>query len=326
MLYRPRFLEYPTNAPKFLIDFWLSHYPESTSSNQMDFFLEEFVECVIQPYKAIQAGFDVVFLQKGDSINFKSDKYDVVIGNGLWRGEYFGKMIRPSKESSLANQYYSFQTFLNNSGRDIVLCGLSDDEKEIHLFDVIVDFSNKGIQKAVLKATEVKSGLELIEIPPDLKRQDVEKVLPDYFWDMFINKEGYANCFTLQEFVNMDKEYRFIVIDGELVCGSGTDPKLTPLDNQGLFDRKVFSKINNERVVLSNDLIKKYKDFALKVISLNKLEQPLLLDYTLDVAICGDNMLIVELNPLDNFGLYANDFNSILAAYVNKIARLNSLT
>lgn len=323
--YKPRFKnQFHEKTPDSILKSFLEFYPEAKPAD-IDF--EEFVECAIQLSEAKRLGFNVF------AINDIGEVLEpgVVLGNALGRIRTTNpNLIRPndSRSGSLASSYYQRDFFKNNAGREIVLCGLNEDSDSIspHLFDVIIQKQKDGVEQLVVKTTEVKSGLFVVDLTQvDFNnRTDVADFLGMDFFEQYMHKLDADNVFIVQPMITMKKEYRMVVVNNELACGAGQVPQFTPLDNESVFDPKViisrYDADNVERL-FANEL-DAMKVFAQSVIEQQKKELPGLKDYTLDIFSNENGFGIVEINPLDNFGFFALDVESYLLALNTVVEKL----
>lgn len=124
-----------------------------------------------------------------------------------------------------------------------------------------------------------------------------------------------------QEKVNMFNEYRIFVVNGVPVSGSGCIEVDTPLNHvSGVdFSTTVETVRNKGDMHEDGNLIEQYRLFASKVASEITVEtEGNLMNYVLDVAqisgVNGDSIGIVELNELNNSGLYAIDIEKVVKA------------
>ena len=106
----------------------------------------------------------------------------------------------------------------------------------------------------------------------------------------------------------MEYEYRFFVVNGEVVTGAGCVEEFTPLNNRAQFDDRMRQVRSEGGPVTSQpEILERYLSFAKQAASEFSAEG-LLNTYSLDLATGSDGQtLIIELNGLPNSGLYASD-------------------
>ena len=127
-----------------------------------------------------------------------------------------------------------------------------------------------------------------------------------YSWSERIFNER-DNIFV-QEYADIEYEYRFIIINGKIVTGGGSIEEFTPAQNKSIFDiqlrkdRKGKSEIIEAKSIVSN-----YLKFAKNILKEIKYK-----NYTLDIAFINGKIGIIELNPYLNVGFFASNYKEII--------------
>lgn len=146
-----------------------------------------------------------------------------------------------------------------------------------------------------------------------------------------------AECFLIQEHIPMESEYRIVVIDGSPVAGAGCIECLSPLfhepdlalrnaDGTGAFDVKLEGKRNDGIIRHDPEMVEAFLDRAWQICDALEMEardtgrsNPYA-DCVMDFAWNADRqeVVLVETNPPDNFGLYAMDIAPVTRAIVDR--------
>lgn len=144
------------------------------------------------------------------------------------------------------------------------------------------------------------------------------------FWMLF-NANMYEladrdGCFLLQEERPLRHEYRIVVVGGRPVAGAGCVEFLSPIFHtiDDPFDTLVEGKRNDRCLADMPLVVARYRHFAQRLCE--DLEKDpnghLFTDCVMDVAldIERNEVVLVEVNPADNFGLYAMDWREVFTA------------
>ena len=118
----------------------------------------------------------------------------------------------------------------------------------------------------------------------------------------------------VQERVDMRREYRVFVVGGQPVCGAGCVERCTPADNEATFDPKVDERRNDGRVIGRPETVETYRRFAVEAARLIADEAYIHGPYVMDLATVSGEPCVVELNRMNNAGLYALDMDALLTA------------
>lgn len=122
-----------------------------------------------------------------------------------------------------------------------------------------------------------------------------------------------------QDVVPMSFEYRFLVVDNQIISGAGVVPELTPEDaHPGVsFDERVRRSARAPEIVAAPmSFISRTHDFAQEAMMAFAEEGVLPGTYTLDVFFNPEtsDWGVIELNPIARAGFYAADPEPVLEA------------
>ena len=227
------------------------------------------------------------------------------------------------------NRYHQLETFRRHAGRRVASVSIPDEDTAAVLPDSIVDVAAAWTATAPL-AGKLKAVIRAKEYPVtdfDLPQGAGHRRIIDECWSRLefgvLMLSGQAGAVLLQDRVPMSYEYRVIVVDGLPVTGAGCIEAFIPasrLPNGDAFDPQVACRRNVDAIEVRPDIARRYCDAATVIAAELLEESPELKDYTLDLAIDGEGrVLIIELNPLTNYGLYACDVDRIVAALRHKV-------
>lgn len=209
----------------------------------------------------------------------------------------------------VGDSYISSPTFQRHAGREVVVCGFApDDPAALDLRDALVDFATRH-RRALIKVGRAKHGFFWVDLPQGLTREGAEALMWEAMDMAPLNYEGRSSAFLLQAYATMRYEYRFFVVDGEVVTGAGCVEEFTPLNNQARFDNRMREVRLHEpsEVHAQPEVLARYLPFAQQVASEIKAEG-FMDTFSLDVAEDENQRpLVIELNGLPNSGLYASD-------------------
>lgn len=118
----------------------------------------------------------------------------------------------------------------------------------------------------------------------------------------------------VQEQVDMRREYRVFVVGGQPVCGAGCVEQCTPADNEATFDPKMEDRRNDGHVIHCPKTVEAYRRFATAAARLMADEDHIHGPYVMDLATIDGMPCIIELNRMNNAGLYALDMDALLTA------------
>jgi len=174
---------------------------------------------------------------------------------------------------------------------------------------------------------------------------DLDRIVFKAFYEAFdvnlMDCEERPECFLLQERITMESEYRIVVVGGRPVAGAGCVEYLSPPFHEpehalqgsllrrpvgsGAFDVKVEGVRNDRQVRRDPELVSLFVEKAAELCDLLAEEESrsgepnpffsCVMDFAWDPD--RQQVVLVETNPPDNFGLYAMDVAPVTAAIVD---------
>jgi len=335
-IYHPSFInEHPisTLGANHLLDSWKLIYPDSKPSHHVDF--EDWTENIVRFHTALtlESDADFFIIEKEKCFNLNHEPVDIP-EEGFFLGTFINQekscahLIRYD-QSAIADKYGATETFNKFAGRRNELCGLDIDNGK-DLRNVIQEMADAGHEKLFVKVNRPKYSIEVIDIK---NKEDAYSSFTrsESAWAA-IHLEGKADAFLIQEFIKMRYEYRMIVVDNELASGAACIEEFTPLNNKNRFDIQLRENRDEVSYVINdeffgNELVNQYIKVAHEFILSMSKENSNFTDYTLDLALDDkDNVIVIECNPLNNYGLYAMDYASILKEEIKRFTPENNLT
>lgn len=338
ILFRPQFnvaLETQDLRAARLLASWRTAFPDMPASTEPDF--EDWVENAVRLDSALRLAPERLALvdREGnarfmDGRPVPADQEVHFLGSwGLGDSEHrksgvFASYRYPANalgDGLLAHDYVHSQVFRANAGREILLCGRreeADDPVDLDIFDALAAAYARGARRMLIKVNLPKYAVFRFVIqsadPRDIEEQ-LTSENPD-FGMALVHLAGRNNMFMVQDFIPMAYEYRVIVFDHEAVAGAGCVETYTPLDNDAVWDPKVEEVRGSGEIEVLHDLATRYATFAREFVQDYNLERPNAGNYTLDLAISEGGVVVIELNPLRNYGLYAMNFDAVLRAHL----------
>lgn len=319
-----------------LLQAWKLAVPVSIESAALD--REDWIELACRLESAIRicpdrvalvsADGQATMLVSGDAVPIGSP----VIFLGAWsRDGHERSMLHLINQSpdnlATADRYAQLATFQSFAGRRIAVCGLvSAGQGGIHLYDAIATMASEAPNGFMIKVNRGKyAPLSHVLVPASCSREEAGRCVMDQALDLMwagVHLEGDGDAFLVQPHVAMHAEYRVIVINHCPVAGAGCIEQHTPLDNDGTWSQMV-EWVRGDGVVLDRpDIVTAYRAFAVRYAEALMAEAPECRSYTLDLAVTeGGSVCVIEMNPLQNYGLYAMDYDAILQAEL-AVARL----
>ncbi|KIA73482.1 hypothetical protein ANMWB30_24090 [Arthrobacter sp. MWB30] len=213
-----------------------------------------------------------------------------------------------------ADRYWGIPAFDELSGRKWILAGFHpDDQNEMDLPAALQTMFDEGIRNFVVKGTTPKSLLEKFTLtvrPTSLHGRDCE--IPAEILGSSMHREGDSAVFLVQEQIPMTHEYRFFMAGNKPVSGAGCIEHYTPLDHEvtaGPFDPRT-EEVRGSGVITDDAaMVERLRQFAVDAGAMLHSQAPELgAAWVLDVAINSetDSIVVIELNPARNAGLYAS--------------------
>lgn len=209
-----------------------------------------------------------------------------------------------------ADRYWQIPAFRELSGRRWAVAGFyPDNPLAADVLDVLKTMFDCGVRDFVIKGLAPKSLLvefSLSDRPESLFGSEI----PSEVTDSVIHLEGQSEVFLVQERLQLVNEYRMFMAGPNPVSGAGCIEHFTPLDSRGpAFDVRVegvrgSGTISEEPLTVGAMLGFAYYAGALLHEQKPELGAAWVMDLAVDAA-TGD-MVVIELNPARNSGLYAS--------------------
>lgn len=220
-------------------------------------------------------------------------------------------------QSPEADKYFTLYT--PYFGRKVALTGLTPDDASLDIVDYVYSqVDAHETRKFVIKGTASKSFIDTVTVPAGASYDEVESLVHTALGWHAAKIDGRSNSLFVQEWVEMEYEYRFFVVNNKIVTGAGMIHENTPLDNRSAFDIAVRRSVRGEYCSTEDNemLVEQYREFANSVISETQTSNSDLSCYTLDVATVNGSPVVVERNSLLNSGFFASSPSLVLEALV----------
>lgn len=222
---------------------------------------------------------------------------------------------------NLVQNYGSSPVFLARAGRPFHVCDMDRDQIANALQSLVDGGADAGFIKTRDKGTAFAFSLaddgrtNMLGKPVSLfSRMDGED--QNFSW-MLMSREGDRSCVFVQGAFTPTYEYRVIVVGDRVACGAGCIEAFTPGESEGaLFDDRMEVVRNDGEVLRDPELAGRYLAFAREYAVAWVAEHGSECGYSLDLSVDAETGAIVpiEMNPLLNLGLYANDADRIVDA------------
>jgi hypothetical protein len=214
-------------------------------------------------------------------------------------------------DRGIADHYWDIPAFEELSGRQWALAGYCpDDQNEPDLLGVLQGMFDDGVRNFVVKGTAAKTLLVKfrLTVRPTSLYGDTE--IPAEILDGVLHREGHSRVFLVQEHIPMVDEYRFFMAGNQPASGAGCIEHFTPLDGRGsAFDGRVEGQRNSGSVRMDREVTDRLRAFAQGAgAALYEQAPELGAAWVMDLAInqATDEVVLIELNPARNAGLYAS--------------------
>lgn len=236
------------------------------------------------------------------------------------------ELLRPvwpvRADISLAARYPESETFRRMAGRRTAIADMPGDDGA-SLVSALAGFVGTSVV--------IKHFLPVKAHPPifmDLP----ERITDDIIWDVFsddplhvVNHEGRPRCILVQDRLDLRKETRFFLARGEPVSGAGCVREHTPLQRDpanvvGITHAVFRDRVSDKDLVTDRRAASVMEEFVRRAGADLYAELPDLEHVVIDVAMSGDEPVIVEMNPYQASGLYANDAAAVAAPVIRHIA------
>jgi len=223
--------------------------------------------------------------------------------------------------SDKANQYHRLPHWERLANRP---CRLADISGEYRAGDpvrssdpteaanVIMALHKEGVRRFAVKlmAQAKHSPIVYFDLPDDATREMASSALSAELGFTLVEFEGVRGALLIQERVEMLSEYRIAVVNGVPCAGAGCIEKHTPINSEpgGCFDDKVEGRRGDGRIRKDPGLVSRFYNRACEVAL--TLRNDGVTHCTIDMAVTPDDRIVlVEINPMMNFGLYAMDLS-----------------
>jgi hypothetical protein len=230
--------------------------------------------------------------------------------------------VWPLAENDEANRYGELSTFARHAGRRTQLAHFPGEEARargmlgqttpgMDIDDALAQFDETLIIKQVQPAKAYPV------FKADKQGRSGSSILFDEMDYHVCRFEGDQNALLLQDVIDMRFEARIFVINGQVITGAGIVEENTPQQNQiPVFDPVFETRRNDGSRVFNPELAEKYFHTG-QTIAQEILEESGLSTYVLDLALDeNDNVIVIELNPIAESGLYAINAPQLVNAIV----------
>jgi len=229
-------------------------------------------------------------------------------------------------EATLVQDYAHSPVFLERAGRPFHVCDMDREQISAALQSIVDGGADRGFVKTRDKALSYAFSLKddgrtnMSGEPVSLfARMDGED--QDFSYSL-MHRESDRACIYVQGAFSPTCEYRVIVVGDRVACGAACIEAHTPAESEGMFfdDRMEVVRGSGE-IVRMPDLADRYKEFAKEYAAAWTAEHGAGCGYSLDLSIDAETSRIVpiEMNPLLNLGLYANDADMIVDAMLGPV-------
>lgn len=203
-------------------------------------------------------------------------------------------LVYPAPEHQKVD-YYRWPGFIEHAGRPVT----------IHDFDgakARVAALHASGKDAFVKATRDKYYTGIVPAGTGLTR---------HLGDLAYSFMDTPNCLLVQPRVQMNREYRIFVVDGEAVTGAGNVTSHTPVNNIATFNPLVSARPSEDCCDHDEEIVQAYLKFSNEVIPKIPISS-----FVLDVAMIESAPGIVEINPLHlgQVGLFGCDVRRLAHA------------
>ena len=282
----------------------------------------------------------IAYFNSADKNMLKSRKI-IALGREYRRMPMDPVYAWPTQDSILAGTFYFLNpAFYNHAGRDVAFTGTGvsfiertdtlirpkykqDVECLDHLASTIKNMAEKHGEELIIKnVTRLK--YSTVKPYKFTNTQDIDAIksqLMNYFeYDLFYI-DGRMPIYLIQEKIDIRHEYRMVIIDGKPVAGAGCVENLCPHYNNGeLFHPLTETYRRDGMAVNSHILVDRYIRQAEKVAAdltnMDPHSADIILDFGLDK---NDNIVLIEANPIANFGLYAMNYYSVFNKILERL-------
>jgi hypothetical protein len=222
-------------------------------------------------------------------------------------------------KARIVQDYASSPVFLARAGRAMHVCDMERSSVEAALKSMLDSGVTEGFVKTRDKGATHLFDLDAASDRSLFSQMDTEE--DDFGW-MLVSREGDRKSLYVQERFEPTFEYRVIVVGDRIASGAGCIEAFTPGESLGeFFDDRMEMVRSSGEIAHRPDIAKRYVSFACEFVAAWAAEHGAECGYSLDLSIDArtGEVVPIELNPLLNLGLYANDADRIVHAMVTGV-------
>ncbi len=323
---------------------WRSFFPMLPQTESADF--EDFHENAAALIAAVDSGEPVFVMERGTPVagwlrvaaSFNTDAAEpqpgvptILIG-ALLKHDPLAESLSIAWPNSAglkaANDYYRNPAFVQFAGRQVAVATSPDRGEpgygtEMTLIPTIRRIAEICGPALLLKIVNLGKYANVfpIDITTPCNDAEIQAVLIEALDYHLVHIEGEIPRFLVQERIRIENEYRVIVIDGKPVAGAACiDAMSPPYNHDGPFDTLVEGMRGSGCYARDPELVGRYIRVADEAAKALKVGDPAFSDATLDFGVKPDgDVVMIEANPLSNFGLYALDYHHVMDAAIQAV-------
>lgn len=134
----------------------------------------------------------------------------------------------------------------------------------------------------------------------------------DYSYEKLMFAYAGKENLLIQDYAKIEYEYRFFVINNQLVAGAACIEEFTPLNNKDLkFDTQIVKRRNKDKIETNQEIVDQLIVLANQAIESLQAENSGFKNYILDIGYINGKPGIIEINPYKNVGFYALNYSFI---------------
>jgi hypothetical protein len=228
-------------------------------------------------------------------------------------------------KASLVQDYAHSPVFLARAGRAFHVCDMDRGQISAALQSIVDGGAERGFvktrDKGIAYAFSLKDDgrTDMLGRPVSLfARMDGED--QDFSYSL-MHRESDRACIYVQGAFAPTCEYRVVVVGDRVASGAGCIEAHTPAESEGsFFDDRMEVVRGSGDIVRMPELAERYAAFASEYAAAWAAVHGAECGYSLDLSVDADSGRIVpiEMNPLLNLGLYANDADRIVDAMLGR--------
>lgn len=305
---------------------------------------EDWTEAALQLREVLRSGLEteITWATKGErrsALISGEECAPALMGAVSGRDEVRDGLVWPVPENRIAARYAQTDTFRRYAGRRVAVCDMPGEpaprragapDVPLSLVDALTLF--EGRRAVVKQVLPIKAmGLKFLG---EVRKGGAAKASREVFADdpyHAVHYEGEPGALLVQDEVRMSFETRYFVVAGKPVSGAGCVETHTPLDRDPALVRGVTHCLfeetrNNGRPVAAPQVGERLEAFVRRVAADMAAENPELTHLVIDAALNDrGEPIVVEMNPYQNSGLYANDPGAVFGPVLDRIGARNAL-